>query len=198
MMASQSVGPTKTDTPVPNERRPPQKNLRPRGVGFTVAVMGARAFSVLELTAVAAVLGIIGSLALPAISNTVIRQRQINDLNKIPEMLTDARNEARIRRACVNVASPDLVSGQGKKLRVAVDLACDGSYVESGDQVRTGVTIGLVQFPDAVGAEGITFDSRGSLKTGSPTKIKGITPISSIVTRTFFVLPATGVVRRER
>ncbi len=153
------------------------------------------AFSLVEVMVVVAMVGVMTALAVPNISAVVSRERRIADLDLIRQTLSDARNEARLRRVCVNVASPDLVSGVGTSLRVAVDVNCNGTYTDSGDVIRSAVVIGQVAFPDSTAGEGITFSGRGGLATASPTQIRGT---AANIVRLFRVLPAIGAVRVEK
>ncbi len=157
--------------------------------------VGHRGFSLVEVMTVVAIAGILGAVAVPGISTAVGRAQAIAELDRIEATLRDARNEARRRRVCVNVAAPSLDAGVGRALRVAVDIGCDGDFVDPGDSVGAALDIGELRFPDAAAGEGITFGPRGGLRDGSPALVEGR---AADVSRLYRVLPAIGAVRRER
>jgi len=161
----------------------------------TLVTVRSRGFSLVEVMAVVAIVGVVTAIATPGISQAVQRAQAVAALDRIESTLRDARNEARRRRVCVNVAAPSLDAGVGRALRIAVDVACDGDFVDPGDAVRAAVDVGALRFPDAVGGEGVTFGPRGGLRAGSPALVEGTAAGSS---RLYRVLPAIGAVRRER
>jgi Tfp pilus assembly protein FimT len=158
-------------------------------------IVRTSAFTLVEVAIVVAIIGFVVAVALPGVSDTVTRAQKIAALDRIESVLKDGRNEARLRRVCVNVAAPSLTGGVGAALRLAVDVACDGDFTDTDDVVRDPLTIGELRFPDAVAAEGITFGPRGGLQAGSPTLIEGR---AAEISRLYRVLPAIGALRRER
>jgi prepilin-type N-terminal cleavage/methylation domain-containing protein len=161
---------------------------------LTVMLRRSAGFSLVEVMTTVSIVGVVALIAVPGISDVVNDARRVADLDRIEAALRDARNEARLRRVCVNVAAPALTNGAGTALRLAVDVACDGDFDDSGDVVREGVATGTVRFPDAVGGEGITFGPRGGLQSGSPAIIEGQ---AGRTVRRYRVLRAIGAVRRD-
>jgi prepilin-type N-terminal cleavage/methylation domain-containing protein len=153
------------------------------------------AFSLVEIMVVVSIVGVVAAIATPNLLDVVVDARKVAELDRIESTLRDARNEARRRRVCVNVAAATPVDGQSSALAVAVDLACDGDFDDAGDVRRDPVTVGVVTFPETGGAAGITFGPRGGLRPGSPAVVEGR---AGRTTRRYRVLPAIGAVRREQ
>jgi len=146
-----------------------------------------------EVTVVVSIVGIVAAVAVPNLVDVAVNARKVADLDRIEATLRDARNEARRRRVCVNVAGATPVNGNTTELAVSVDIACDGNYGDAGDVRRPAVAIGVVTFPGAGGTAGITFGPRGGLQPGSPALVEGR---AGNTTRRYLVLPAIGAVRR--
>jgi prepilin-type N-terminal cleavage/methylation domain-containing protein len=150
-------------------------------------------FSLVEVMVVVSILGIVATVAVPNLVDIAVNARKVADLDRIETTLRDARNEARRRRVCVNVAGATPVNGNATALAVSVDIACDGDFTDTGDVRRPPVAVGTLAFPEAAGAAGITFGPRGGLQAGSASLVQGR---AGNTTRQYRVLPAIGAVRR--
>lgn len=155
-----------------------------------------RAFTLLELSVVLAIVGVLISLAVSIGSQTIAMARVREDVERVRGHLVDARNHARRQASCVEVSRVDTRTLSARIIDDA-SVGCAAAPHATAPP-RTTTTLqsdaALTQF-DVAGVlfDAIVFRSDGSVALPTPATIRVTTADSSA---TLAVWPAAGIIKK--
>ncbi len=155
-----------------------------------------RAFTLLELSVVLAIVGVMISLAVSIGSETVAQARFHEDVERVRGHLVDARNHARRQAICVEVRRVD---AQSLSAGVIDDpsIGCTSApHATAPHRAMTSLNSAAAFTPFDVGGvsvDAILFRPDGSVALANPATIRLTTAASSAA---LAIWPAAGIVKK--
>lgn len=148
-----------------------------------------RAFTLVEVMVVVALIGIFAALAVPNMTERIEAQKAEYEVLKVEDALTRFRNLSRVRVVCVEVQVV------GNSLQATPYLDCDPlanpQAVETVAFNPKYVTLGAITGPGLVG--NLTYKKDGGHGLAGPAQLALTLPTGGA--RTIKIFPATGYVR---